>query len=288
MSLHESPRASPAGNERDDGGKPAPHARARPPPVPPKPFGATAKLRKGRFARWHLEPAPVVEEEGWLLTYLDVITLLLVMMVVMLAFAGSGPHGVPANRPAGTGHLPVSGAIPVIGIPGSAAPIPFPVPMLPASSEPAPEPETAPEPDLLASLALDPLDKNIEVIVSKGTVSFRISSEVLFNSGEATLNEAGRGVMSRLVPILGKAPGYRVVVEGHTDNMPIQTERFPSNWELSTGRAASVVRHFQGHGIEAARMRATGYADTRPIVSNDTAQGRATNRHVEVILEASK
>ena len=94
--------------------------------------------------------------------------------------------------------------------------------------------------------------------------------------------------MSRLVQALGKAPGYRVVVEGHTDNMPIQTERFPSNWELSTGRAASVVRHFQGQGIDAARMRATGFADTRPIASNDTAQGRASNRHVEVILEAPR
>ena len=113
-----------------------------------------------------------------------------------------------------------------------------------ASSDPAPEPDIAPEPDLLASLALDSLDKNIEVIVNKGSVSFWISSEVLFNSGEATLSEAGRGVMSRFVPALGKAPGYRVVVEGHTDNMPIQTECFSSNWELSTGRAATVVRHF--------------------------------------------
>ncbi|WP_084181504.1 OmpA/MotB family protein [Polaromonas glacialis] len=289
MLLHENSRASLAGHERDAGGRQAPHARASPPPVPPKPFGASAKLRKGRFARWHLEPALVAEEEGWLLTYLDVITLLLVMMVVvMLAFAGSGPHGMPANGSPSAGHWPASGALPVLGIPGSAAPIPLPVPVLPASSEAAPEPDIAPEPDLLASLALDPLDKNIEVIVSKGTVSFRISSEVLFNSGEATLSEAGRGVMSRLVPTLGKVPGYRVVVEGHTDNMPIQTGRFPSNWELSTGRAASVVRHFQGQGIDAARMRATGFADTRPIASNDTAQGRASNRHVEVILEASR
>ena len=254
--------------------------------MPPKPLGATAKLRQGRFARWHLEPAFVAEDEGWLLTYLDVITLLLVMMVVMLAFAGSGPHGMPAHGTPGVGHSPVSGAIPVLGIPGSAAPIPLPVPMLPAP--PLPEADIAPEPDLLASLALDPLDKNIEVIVTKGTVSFRISSEVLFNSGEATLSEAGRGVMSRLVPTLGKVPGYRVVVEGHTDNMPIQTERFPSNWELSTSRAASVVRHVPGQGIDAARMRATGYADTRPIASNDTAQGRATNRHVDVILEAPR
>jgi len=281
MAFHESPGALQPGADNHGSSQP-PRSWSLPPGVPPRPPGASAKLRKGRFARWHLEPPLVAEEEGWLLTYLDVITLLL----VMLAFAGSGPHGLPANGPAGTGNLPASAsapaAVPVIGIPGSATPIPLPVPMPPASSDPAPEP------DLLASLALDSLDKNIEVIVNKGSVSFRIISKVLFNSGEATLSEAGRGAMSRLVPALGKAPGYRVVVEGHTDNMPIQTKRFPSNWELSTGRTASVVRHFQGQSIAAARMRATGHADTRPIASNDTAQGRATNRHVEVILETSR
>jgi len=255
--------------------------------------GAPARLRNGRFARWHLEPAVVPEEEGWLLTYLDVITLLLVMMVVMLAFAGSGQQGAPVSSTTGAAPSTLaSGPIPVVGMPGSVAPIPLPVAS--ASSGPVPVPvpvpvpEIAPEPDLLASLALDHLDKNIEVIVSKGTVSFRISSEVLFNSGEANLSGAGRDVMSRLVPTLGSIPGYRVVVEGHTDNMPIQTDRFPSNWELSTSRAASVVRQLQSQGIDAARMRATGYADTRPIAANDTAQGRATNRHVDVILEASK
>lgn len=287
MALHESLGASQAGPEHD--GSPPPRSASLPPKVPPRPSGASAKLRKGRFARWHLESAPAAEEEGWLLTYLDVITLLLVMMVVMLAFAGNGVRGAPVSSSPGAWPFTLAAApVALPGMPGSVTSIPLPVPMLPASSEPAPEPDIAPEPDLLASLALDHLDKNIEVIVNKGTVSFRISSEVLFNSGEATLSEAGRGVMSRLVPALGKVPGYRVVVEGHTDNVPIQTERFPSNWELSTGRAASVVRHFQGQGIEAARMRATGYADTRPIASNATAQGRATNRHVEVILEASR
>lgn len=211
-------------------------------------------LRSGRFARWHLETAIVPEEEGWLLTYLDVMTLLLVMMLVMLAFAGPGSHGAPSSATTGA----------------------------------APSAADEPEPDPLAGLALDGLDKNIEVIVNKGMVSFRIGSEVLFNSAEADLSGPGLGVMSRLVPTLNSAATYRIIVEGHTDNVPIQTERFPSNWELSTGRAASVVRYLQSQGIDAARMRATGYADTRPIATNDTVQGRATNRRVEMILEASR
>ncbi|WP_293604320.1 OmpA/MotB family protein [Polaromonas sp. UBA4122] len=196
------------------------------------------------------------DEDGWLLTYLDLITLLLTMMVLMLSFAGPGKHGAPVS--AATGAAPLAVAKP------------------------------EPEPDPLAGLLLDNLGKNIEVVVNKGTVSFRISSEVLFNSGEANLSAPGLAVMGRLVPVLDRGAGYRVVVEGHTDNVPIQTERFPSNWELSTGRAASVVRYLQSQGIKPARMRATGYADTRPVASNGTPQGRAANRHVEVTLEASK
>ena len=225
---------------------------AVPAPAPRRP------LKNSRFARWHHEPAPVPEEEGWLLTYQDVITLLLVMMVVMLSFAGAANRGTPVSATSATAPAALA------------------------------QPEAEAEPDPLADLPLNSLGKNIEVVVNKGTVSFRISSEVLFNSGEADLSASGLAVMDRLVPVLGSAPAFRVVVEGHTDNVPIQTERFPSNWDLSTGRAASVVRHLQSEGIEPARMRATGYADTRPIASNDSAQGRAANRHVEVTLEASK
>jgi chemotaxis protein MotB len=233
----------------------ASHTSGRFPDAPAPASVPRRASSSGRFERWHLDTAIMPEEDGWLLTYLDVITLLLVMMLVMLAFAGPGKQGVPT-----------------------------PEEVISAVDKPEPEPE----PDLMAGLALDGLGKNIEVIVNKGTVSFRIGSEVLFNSAEANLSGPGLGVMSRLVPTLDKAAGYNIVVEGHTDNVPIQTERFPSNWELSTNRAASVVRYLQSQGIDAARMRATGYADTRPIASNDTPQGKAANRHVEVILEAAK
>lgn len=241
------------------GGHPRPTRRQNPQP--------------GRFARWHLDLTPATEEEGWLLTYLDVVTLILVMMVVMLSFAGPGTRGLPLMSPSpvvAVGEYPEHGSI--------VPPIAPPVPPSPA------EPEKNP----LAGLPLDQLDKNIEVIVNQGSVSFRISNEILFASGDARLSSPGLSVLGRLVPVLGSVAQHRIVVEGHTDNVPIQTERFPSNWELSTSRAASVVRYLQSQGIDPARMRATGFADTRPLASNDTPQGRAQNRHVEVILEAPK
>lgn len=265
----------------EDGSPPAPspaaallHATAQRPRAP-------GMRPRGRFARWHLEPDPPVEEEGWLITYLDVITLMLVMMVVMLSFAGPGGRNPAPPLPAPAG---VASAVPPGVAPPSIVP-PLPLPVPPAA---APASVSGPDRDPLAGLPLDRLDKNIEVIVNEGTVSFRISSEILFASGEASLSAPGLAVLGRLVPVLASAARHRIVVEGHTDNIPIQTERFPSNWELSTGRAASVVRYLQSQGIDPARMRATGFADTRPLAPNDTPQGRAQNRHVEVILEAPK
>src|SRR5690625_7301960 len=75
-----------------------------------------------------------------------------------------------------------------------------------------------------------------------------------------------------------------ITVEGHTDSVPIRSARFPSNWELSGARAGSVVRYLEANGIHSERLRAVGYADTRPLGSNDTVQGRASNRRVELTI----
>jgi chemotaxis protein MotB len=78
---------------------------------------------------------------------------------------------------------------------------------------------------------------------------------------------------------------YPVSVEGHSDNQPINTRQFPSNWELSTSRATSVLRALVRDGVKQERLRAVGYADTRPLKPNSTPQGRAANRRVELILQ---
>ncbi|EWG98544.1 hypothetical protein Q427_29990 [Halomonas sp. BC04] len=76
-----------------------------------------------------------------------------------------------------------------------------------------------------------------------------------------------------------------VSVEGHTDSIPIATARFPSNWELSSARAIAVLRYLAELGIDIERLRAVGYAETRPLESNDSAEGRAMNRRVELLLK---
>jgi len=122
--------------------------------------------------------------------------------------------------------------------------------------------------------------------VGEGVVRFRISSEILFASGDSALTPAGQAVMDRLLPAFNQAQDHTIVVEGHTDNVPINTVRFPSNWELAAARAGSVVRHLETRGLNPTRLRATGLADTRPIAPNTTAEGRAANRRVEITMEA--
>lgn len=220
-------------------------------------------VQGGRFARWHQEPSPPQEEEGWLLTYLDVVTLLLVMMVVMLAMSEpiSGKPPLPPSQHSG--------------------------PVVPQSSHPEPGQPSVQVADPLGNLPLEQLGAGVEVVRGEGTVSFRISSELLFPSGDAGLSPQGLQVLNSLLPALNAAQQHRVVVEGHTDDVPIHNIRFPSNWELAAGRAGSVVRHLQSQGIDPTRLRATGLADTHPLASNSTPEGRAANRRVELVLESA-
>lgn len=232
----------------------------------------TSKPSTGRrrYSRWHLDTRVEGEEDGWLLTYLDVITLMLVMMVVMLSVAGPpGPHLSP--KQAGTAPNAATSTTPTNSI---VPPLPLPV----VRPQPAKE-------DPLKALKLDQLGKDIDVAVTGDTVRFRISSELLFDSGSATLSPAGLAVLDKLVPTLTVDPTLRLAVEGHTDSVPIHTERFPSNWELSTARAASVARHLVERGLAPQRMQATGFADARPLGGKDNPVDQVANRRVELVME---
>jgi chemotaxis protein MotB len=206
-----------------------------------------------------------------LLTYLDVMTLLLVMMVVMLALTPpalrkpeQGLASTPAKSTvAAQEPAPVSASInPKINI----------VPPLRHASS-------------FRHLPIDQVGAQVEVIEVNNTMRFRIRNELLFASGEASLTAEGLTLLDTLLPTFTMATEHNIVVQGHADNTPINTLRYPSNWELAAGRASSVVRHLQSRGIQSTRLSATGYADTRPIASNSTVEGQRANRRVELILE---
>jgi chemotaxis protein MotB len=235
----------------------------------------------GRYRRWHVGTTAVPEDDIWMMTYLDVFTLMLVMMIVMLAFAGPGKGKEEAQAGnAGTPSATTTGPVP-LAPPSAAPPTGSIVPPLVAT---APEPPQ-PAPRSINGVPLDQLGGDVEVILNSDAVRFRISTELLFESGEAHFAAAGQPVLDKLIPMLNADPSLRLVVEGHTDSVPIQTERYPSNWELSTGRAAAVARYLIERGVAPQRVQASGFADTRPLGSRDNPVDRIHNRRVELTME---
>jgi chemotaxis protein MotB len=112
-----------------------------------------------------------------------------------------------------------------------------------------------------------------------------INASALFQQGDAELQNASVKILSEVANILGTGD-QAIEVEGYTDDVPIKTPRFPSNWELSSARASSVARLFIEHGLAAGRMTIVGSAANHPIASNDTPEGRTRNRRITVTLMA--
>jgi chemotaxis protein MotB len=123
------------------------------------------------------------------------------------------------------------------------------------------------------------------VLDRRGLVVRVLTDKVLFASGEANLEPTGHPLLDEIAQLLNVDRTHPITVEGHTDNVPISTAEFPSNWELSTARATTVVRYMISRGVSGGRLAAAGYADLHPIASNATAGGRALNRRVEIVIE---
>ena len=124
----------------------------------------------------------------------------------------------------------------------------------------------------------------VNVSESETGVVITLSDLLLFSPGAAALSEKGADILRQVSKILAQL-AYHVKVKGHTDVSPISTGKYPSNWELSSSRAAAVVRLLVQSGVEPKLISAEGYAQYRPVATNDTEKGRAQNRRVEIIYE---
>lgn len=120
----------------------------------------------------------------------------------------------------------------------------------------------------------------------RGLVVSIVVDGLLYQAGSATLNPAASRVLDEISTELQRVPND-IAVEGHTCTSPINTAIFPSNWELSAARACSVIRYLQGRGIESERMHATGFGETQPRLPNDTEQHRRLNRRVNIVILTS-
>jgi chemotaxis protein MotB len=128
------------------------------------------------------------------------------------------------------------------------------------------------------------LEKEINLVLTREGLVMRMSEHTLFGVGSADIAAEALPLLEKVGAIISKT-AYLVRIEGHTDNLPIHTERYPSNWELSTARAVNVLRYFiKNHNIDPRRLAAEGFSEFNPLVENDTAENREKNRRVEIIF----
>ena len=250
-------------------------------------------------------------EERWLLTYADMITLLMVLFIVLFAI---GQIDTKKFDKLHDGLAQSFGQSTVLNggsglLDGSAVQAPAPddsragqqalerqrQAVLAASKA---ADEVAQKQSAAKRQAMTVLEASFTTALAKqglaGAVEFQegdqrglvvniVTDKVLFDLGQATLRTQGATVLDTLAPLLKKQPNG-LVIEGHTDNQPISDSRFASNWELSTERATTVLRHLLGDGIDASKVAAAGYADQRPLKAGNSAASRARNRRVAIVI----
>ncbi|HBF35674.1 TPA: hypothetical protein DDW35_14030, partial [Candidatus Sumerlaeota bacterium] len=128
--------------------------------------------------------------------------------------------------------------------------------------------------------------KDVEVAAKPNAVEFTMLGDVLFASGSAALTDQGKGVLTEVVKtVKEKYAGSPIMVEGHTDNKPIQASGWKSNWELGFARSAAIVHFFEKQGFDTKTLAACSFGDTKPVVANDTAENMAKNRRAVLVVK---
>ena len=141
--------------------------------------------------------------------------------------------------------------------------------------------------ELNKQLAAEIADKQVTIQQLNDRLVVTLVDQILFASGSADLHPKGRAVLDKAIPTLAAQSGKWIIIEGHTDNEPIGPTiiaRFPTNWDLSTARATSVVKYMQDKGVPPVNLAATGYSQYQPVKPNTSAAGRQANRRIEIIL----
>ncbi len=233
------------------------------------------------------------EEQEWMVTYTDLVTLLLTLFVILIAMSTFEKPGGPLTEPVEMPKVEEPDPLPPLE-----SIVAFPKPGADAvdiaTFEPPPPQERivtrwADRVEALLRNYLSVMDPDGDIRIEQNgdTVVVQLRDQLLFRSALADLDADGRSIIRKLTPVL-RYLEVPVVVEGHTDSRPIRSDVYPSNWELSAARASAVVRALIDERIPLTRLRAVGYADTRPKASNATEEGRAGNRRVALLLRVDE
>jgi len=244
----------------------------------------------------------IVENDNpdrWLVSYADFMTLLFAFFVVMYAISSvnEGKYRVLSDTLVAAFNTPPKSPTPIqIGKPvqnttntETSVGVPKPIKVEPVPSDAGRQERRMRRIARKIKRDLRPLidQKLIKVSHNKLWVEVEINTSILYSVGSAVLEEEAHPTLIKLSKVLRDLPNH-VDVEGHTDNLPISTPVYPSNWELSAARAASVVHLFTKHEVSPERLSAIGLGEFRPIAANDTVLGRRQNRRVRVVILADK
>lgn len=231
-----------------------------------------------------------IKADGWLATYADTITLLLTFFVLLYSMATidnekikqlstafrtfmSGEEGATLMQ-----YDLYDGEVPLIG--GE-------------TSDPVQGGEGITEQekiynDIKNFVESNNLSEVVEIIDDERGVAMQLKSNILFETSSSNLKEDSKSILNKINSIISSLENP-ILVEGHTDNRPINTDRFPSNWELSADRAVNVVRYFvEVLGEDPERFSATGYAEFKPVAPNNNYENMAKNRRVDILIVTSE
>lgn len=233
--------------------------------------------------------------ERWLVSYADFITLLFAFFVVMYAVSSvnEGKYKVLSDSLVNafrnvTGE---PGGQPLIITPGApplaTTPVGRPDKLVEQQKSEQRQKMKSVAKDIMNSLQPLVAQGKVRLLETSRGVTIEINDSVLFPAGQAKLQPASMSAMRAVAEVLANTD-FPITIEGHTDNLPINTPQFPSNWELSALRATTVLRLFNEGGVGAERLTAIGYGDTRPLETNMTPEGRARNRRVSILIDSNR
>jgi len=250
------------------------------------------------FERRRRRNVPEEDHENldrWLVSYADFITLLFAFFVVMYALStiNEGKYRVLSEslNIAFRSLLTDQKAVVTAGPPLS-PPVIVPAPPPPEAKKEV-DAGKSKRRDKMRNMARDIMDAlaplvregKVRVLETSRGVTVEINDSVLFAPGQARLEAPSVSALAAVAALLAESE-YPVTIEGHTDNIPIRTAQFPSNWELSAMRATTVLRLFADTGVDPHKLTAIGYGEQRPVEDNGTVEGRARNRRVSILIDS--
>lgn len=227
--------------------------------------------------------------ERWLLTYSDLITLLMIFFVIM--YASSNVDKQKYKKLEDSFNSAFGGSQNVIGEGGTVSNSDD-INVMPELAEPS----SGNDSQTSSVTSIDELKEDVDTIINSNNLSGEISTKieerglvvslvnnVFFDSAKATIRDDMREELIEVTKVLKGIDNY-IRVEGHTDSLPIHNEEFNSNWELSSVRASNVVEFLVGNGVNPEKLSAVGYGEYRPVADNSTDEGRGKNRRIDIVI----